>query len=156
MHRRQFVAAALGATGLAILGEQRVWSAPFGPKLKWQTDLKAARKLAVAEHKLLMVVFTAEWCAFCHKLVDNTISHRDLAPFVDRHFVPVMIDFDENKRIAEILEVDSLPNTVILSPQADLLVQRKGFASVASFKETLQAALDKQAEIVQVRAATGR
>ncbi|HUQ68423.1 MAG TPA: thioredoxin family protein [Planctomycetaceae bacterium] len=156
MDRRQFVASALSASLLTLAGRQFAWSAPFGPKLKWQKDLKVARKIAVADHKLLMVVFTAEWCAFCHKLIDSTISHRDLAPFVDRHFVPVMIDFDENKRIAEILEVDSLPNTVILSPQADLLVQRKGFASVASFKETLQAALDKQAEIVQVRAAAGR
>ncbi|MDZ4686528.1 MAG: thioredoxin family protein [Planctomycetaceae bacterium] len=156
MDRRQFVASVLGASGLALASGKLAWSAPLGPKLKWQTDLKVARKLALADHKLLMVVFTAQWCAFCHKLINSTISHRDLAPFVDRHFVPVMIDFDENKRVAEILEVDSLPNTVILSPQADLLVQRKGFASVASFKETLQAAIDKQAEIVQVRAAAGR
>lgn len=156
MDRRQFVAAMIGTSGFALAGGAAAWSAPLGPKLKWQKDLKVARKLALAENKLLMVVFTAEWCTYCHKLIDNTISHRDLVPFIDRHFVPVMIDYDANKRVAEILEVDSLPNTVILSPMADLLVQRKGFAQVASFKETLQSALDKQAEIVQVRAAGGK
>jgi thiol-disulfide isomerase/thioredoxin len=153
MDRRQFVASMLGASGLVFTGGTAARSAPFGPKLKWQKDLKVARKLALADNKLLMVVFTAEWCTYCHKLIDNTISHRDLVPFIDRHFVPVMIDFDANKRVAEILEVDSLPNTVILSPMADLLVQRKGYAQVGSFKETLQSALDKQAEIIQTRAA---
>lgn len=156
MDRREFVAGVLGAAGLTACGDGVTWSAILGPKLKWQNDLKAARKIAVAEEKLILVVFTATWCTFCHKLVDNTIQHRDLVPFIDRHFVPVLIDFDSNKRIAEILEVDSLPNTVVLSPQADLLVQRKGFAQVAPFRQTLQVALDKQAEIVQARSTAGQ
>lgn len=153
MRRRQFVATVVGASGFAALGGWAVAASPFGPKLKWQKDLKAARKLALAEDKLILVVFTAEWCTYCHKLVDNTVMHRDLVPFIDRHFVPVLLDFDTNKRTAEILEVESLPHTVVLSPMADLLAERKGFAQVAPFKQTLQSALDKQAEILQVRAA---
>lgn len=156
MDRRKFVAAMAASSGWALLGGSPAWAAPFGPKLKWQKDLKVARKVALTEDKLILVVFTATWCTYCHKLIDNTISSRDLVPFIDRHFVPVMIDYDTNKRVAEVLEVDSLPNTVVISPQADLLAQRKGYAQVTSFKETLQAAINKQAEIVQVRAAGGR
>lgn len=151
MDRRQFCFTVLGTTGLSLAASAAALGGPFGPKLKWQTDLKAARKVAAAEDKLLLIVFTAPWCTYCHKLIENTVSHRDLVPFIDRHFVPVQIDFDENPRVAEVLEVDSLPCTVILSPQADLLALRKGYAEVASFRRTLQSALDRQAEIVQVR-----
>lgn len=151
MDRRRFCLSLLGGTGLATAGAGAVWALPFGPKLKWQKDLKTARKLAADDNKLLLIVFTAEWCTYCHKLVENTISHRDIVPLVNRHFVPVLLDFDDNQRTAEILEVDSLPATIVLSPQADLLARSQGYATVEPFRQTLLSAVKKQAEIVPTK-----
>ena len=122
---------------------------PEGSGIDWQTDLKAAHKLAVRQQKPMLVVFGADWCFYCKKLEGETLGNRTMAEFVRREFVPVHLDFDRDEKIAEILEVKSLPCTVILSPKVDLLGRIDGYVKPSEYYTGLQKARALQARIAQ-------
>lgn len=124
-------------------------------RLEWQTDLKAAHKIAVRDQKPMLVVFGAEWCLYCKKLEGETLGNRLMADYVRREFVPVHLDFDRDEKIAEVLEVKSLPCTVILSPKVDLLGRIDGYVKPAEYYSGLQKARALQARILQAERSGG-
>ena len=156
MDRRRFCLELLG-TGAALGGLTRVVGAapPFAgqsaAKIQWNHSLKAAHKLAIAQDKPLLIVFGASWCTYCHKLERETLSDKRVVAVVERDFIPVHLDFDRDAKVAKILEVERLPCTVILSPQADLLQKHEGYAEYKEYHRTLQSALEKRDEIQQVK-----
>lgn len=128
--------------------------ASTGPAVKWQKSLKTAQKLAVQQNKPIMIVFGASWCTYCHKLERETLAEKRTAAMIDREFIPVHLDFNKEEKVAKILEVERLPCVVILTPDADLLMKYEGFAAPKEFQATMTAALEKRAEIQQVRSET--
>ena len=89
---------------------------------------------------------------FCHKLQRETLGQKDMIAFVEQQFIPLLLDYDKDKTAAKVLEVESLPCTVILSPQADLLTRFVGYAKADSYRGTLQLALDAQQKLAQTAA----
>jgi thioredoxin-like negative regulator of GroEL len=120
----------------------------------WQNDLKAARKQALQTGRPMLIVFGAKWCTHCGKFEQNTLGNPTMAGYINREFIPVHLDFDKEQMAAEILEVEALPCTVILSPDADLLGRVVGAKAPKDFWEALQDAKDEQARIRQARLAT--
>jgi thiol-disulfide isomerase/thioredoxin len=110
-------------------------------KIRWQTDLKEARAISVQDNRPLLIVFGAEWCTFCHKLERQTLSDPELVEYINTKFVPVKLDVEEHKRIASVLEVESLPASVILSPKADLLGTITGYFDKPEYQASLSDAL---------------
>lgn len=149
MDRRRFVTTVLGGIGLYGLTSSTGHALPFSPKIKWHNDLKTAYKVGKSQDKPLLILFSASWCTYCHKLIRESLGDKAMVEFVQTQFVPVLLDFDKDNKIAKILEVESLPCTVVLSPQADLLLQANGFQKTAAYRETLQSALDKRADMIQ-------
>lgn len=125
-------------------------------KVKWQKSLKTAQKLAIQQDKPIMIVFGASWCTFCHKLERETLGEKRTAAMIEREFIPVHLDFNKEEKVAKILEVERLPCTVILTPEADLLLKFEGYAEPKEYQTNLSAALEKRDEIKQVRSETVR
>ena len=121
-------------------------------KVQWQKSLKSAQKLAIQQDKPMMIVVGASWCTYCHKLDRETFADKRIATFIEREFIPVHLDFDKEAKVAKILEVERLPCTVFLTPQADLILRTEGYANVKDFQSTLSSVLDKRTEIQQVKA----
>lgn len=136
---------AAGSVIAAMPGE------PEKSKIAWQTDLKAAHKVAVKQQKPMLVVFGAEWCVYCKKLESETLERPGMAEYVRKEFVPVHLDFDQSAEIAEVLDVKALPCTVILSPEADLLGRIDGYVKAADYQATLNKAQRLQARIRQAQ-----
>lgn len=149
MDRRRFVSTVLGSLGLYGLASSTAHALPFSPKIKWNHDLKTAYRIGKSQDKPLLILFSASWCTYCHKLIRESLGDKAMVEFVESQFVPVLLDFDKDNKVAKILEVESLPCTVVLSPQADLLLQANGFQKSAVYRETLQSALDKRDELIQ-------
>ena len=164
MDRRGFISQVVGSTSAFALLANPLFAEPphagagaaGDSKLKWQKNLKTAQKLAVQQDKPMMIVFGASWCTYCHKLERETLNDKKTAALIEREFIPVHLDFDKEPKIAKILEVERLPCTVILTPEADLLVRSEGFADAKEFQSTLNSALEKRAEVQQVRASVNR
>lgn len=129
-----------------------------GPKkhLNWQPDIYTAHQVSVREGKPMLLVFGAEWCVFCKKLEQTTLAEPEMVKYINTHFVPVHIDVDKEKKVASILEVKSLPCTVVLSPDADVLGRIEGFAKAPALHRKLADARRQQAEIAPASGAGGR
>jgi len=154
---RQFTrrAAVLGALGL-LAGAQWVLAGGHENKsITWQTNLKAVHKVAREQNKPMMLVFGAEWCGYCKKLEKTTLENPQLSKYINSTFVSVHIDVDDEEKIAQILEVKSLPCTIILSPGADLLGRFEGYMQPAPMYQKLASAnklhLDGQSTASVVR-----
>jgi thiol-disulfide isomerase/thioredoxin len=155
MDRRRFCLTALGSGTLSLGALAGVW-AYSPPAIRWHKDLKSAHRVAVEQNRPMLILFSASWCTYCHKLQRETLGEKPMVAFVEQQFVPLLLDYDKDNAIAKILEVESLPCTVVLSPQADLLARLVGYAKSGSYRETLQAALDTQQRIRQVSATNER
>ena len=126
-----------------------------GPGVHWQRDLKSAHKLALAQGKPILIVFGADWCTYCHKLERNVINQPETAAYINANFVAVHLDADHDKKVAEILEVDSLPCTVVLSPNAELLGKFKGYAEAPKYTANLNHAQQVYRELQTAKAPGG-
>lgn len=123
------------------------------PAVAWQHDLKAAQKLSTKTGRPILIVFGAEWCTHCHKFEDTTLANPTMAGYINKEFIPVHLDFDECEETAQVLEVEAIPCTVILSPEADLLGKVVGAKASKDYWEALQDARDEQTRIRQARIA---
>ncbi len=128
-------------------------SAAPPPKLKakWHKDIYTAHKQSVATGKPMLLVFQAEWCGYCRKLERTTLSDPRMVEYVNASFIPVHLDLERDKKIAQILEVKSVPCTLILSPQADLLGKLVGYVEVERYHQVLERARRVQFKIKQAK-----
>ena len=120
-------------------------------KVYWHNDLRSAHREAVKLNKPILVVFGAKWCSYCRKLERTTLSNPGLERQIKSSFVAAALDLDKEKRIAKILEVRSVPCTIVLSPQADLLGKLVGYVEPQRYQHELKKALKVQTQIRQAR-----
>jgi thioredoxin-related protein len=147
MHRRDFGRIVV-STFLASSGWTPLCAAPPAKsKIHWQKSLHAAHDAAVEQKKPLLLVFGASWCTFCHKMHRETFTDRNLAALIEREFIALTLDFDKDTKAVEVLEVEQLPCTVVLSHEGDLLLKHVGFAKADAYQKKLQQALTKRQEI---------
>ncbi len=149
MNRITRRSAILGTWGVCLAAGVALAVGPETKAIHWQANLKDAHKVAIQRNMPIMLVFGAEWCGYCKKLEKTTLSNPQLAKYINSTFVSVHIDVDEEERIAEILEVKSLPCTIILSPNADLLGRLEGFMKPAPMFEKLTSAHKLYSEVQQ-------
>ena len=119
------------------------------PAIRWQTDLKIAHEISLVLNRPMLVVFDADWCSYCRKMEQTTLSEPKLISQINNDFVPVHLNLDDHGRIAEILEVKRIPCTVALSPRADLLGRLTGYVGLKQYGESLDRVLDLHKKVDQ-------
>lgn len=102
-------------------------NAGLAAELKWNTNLKQAAAESQKTGKPILITFTASWCHYCHKLMDETFTDQKVIARVNEYFVPVVLDADENDRAVELLGVEAFPSTVVISPELNVLAKIRGF-----------------------------
>lgn len=106
-------------------------------RIKWQTSLQKAAELAQKSGKPILVQFTAEWCTFCHKMLDETLSNQKIAKQINECFIPVVLDADANEQIVAALGVEAFPTTVVISSDLKSANRMVGFFQPAQFESQL-------------------
>lgn len=137
--RHGFVIAVLAAAGsmMAFAGRPTIFPKTPKPKIFWRTDLSKAHEESLKTKKPMLVVFDAEWCTFCQKMDQTTFSDGGIVTYVNNTFVPVQLSLEDHYRTAEILEVDRVPATVALTPNADLIGRVVGYVNADTYRESL-------------------
>jgi thioredoxin-related protein len=126
------------------LPSQTVKPPKAAPAVQWLDDLETARRASVATGRPMLIVFGGQHCVFCKKLDKEVFTHPVLARYMNSAFIPVHLDFEKNARAAKILDVKSLPTTVILSSEADLLGSIEGYVQTREFAEVLHKSIEFQ------------
>lgn len=123
--------------------------------VEWQPDLKSAHRIAVRDNKPLLLVWGADWCGFCKKLEQESLAHPTLAKYINETYVAVHLDYDKDEKVRDILEVERLPCTIVLTPQAEQLERFEGFLPASDVYKKLAAARQLHQELTQTAAQTG-
>ena len=112
--------------------------------IQWVYDLKSAHRASIASGRPMLIVFSGPKCFYCRKLENEVFAHPTVSRYINRAFVPVHLDLAKNREAADVLEVTSLPTTVILNSDADLLGSIEGFVASREYAEILHRALTYQ------------
>ena len=121
---------------LVILGMVAVAgvSALTQPKqvIPWRTDWTAAQAEAQKTGKPLFAYFTAEWCGPCQSMKGTTWADADVETAL-RDFIPVKIDIDQHKDLAEAYAIDAVPTFAVLDEEGRVLKTTSGALRAADF-----------------------
>jgi len=112
--------------------------------IRWVHDLRVAHHVSVATGRPILIVFGASWCGPCKKLQNEVLSQPRLATYINKMFVPVHIDIDQNRKVAETLEVKEVPTSVVLSSNGDLLAKFVGCVEAPQYAQALKESLAYQ------------
>src|SRR5690606_23007667 len=79
------------------------------------------RAMAEKEKKLLLIHFTAPWCAPCAALDANVYNQPSVAQIVHASYIPVKLNTDEFPATCERFGIIRMPTDVVITPQGHVL-----------------------------------
>lgn len=95
------------------------------PKINWLTYGEAQRQKD-GERKFF-IYFHADWCAYCHKLKKNAFADRSIIEYLNENYIPVIVDTDKEKRLADRFGVQGLPDLRFLTPGGEDIARWPGY-----------------------------
>ena len=117
--------------------------------IKWGNNLDSAFTIASKSNKIIMIDFMAEWCPPCKKMDDKTFSNTNIIK-KSNEFIPVRIDVDKQKDIAEEYNGNArkyggigIPNILFLDKEKNLIHQIVGFHNVDQLMGIMDSVLMK-------------
>ena len=113
----------------------------------------AALATAKREGKLLVLDFSAEWCAPCQRMIREVFPDPKVAVLLES-FVFLTIDTDAYPALAQKYRVVGMPDIRILSPDGKEIRQLLGFHDAESFAAALQASLEFSGSVGAVTGGT--
>src|SRR5262245_1322247 len=111
----------VGCVAVAALGLRSFADEPKSEQIHWAKGLRAAHDVSVQTDKPMLILVASESCPPCRKLKTTTLSDPRMVKYINSAFVPIQLDFEKDAKAIEILEVEQIPSTIVLSPDADLL-----------------------------------
>ena len=90
------------------------------------------------ENKPYFILFSAEWCYWCHEFADNTLVRQDVADYLNRYFVNVFIDIDIHNSAYVKYRAVGVPYTVFLNPDGSLYYKYAGTLYANNFIDVIK------------------
>ena len=117
--------------------------------IKWGNNLDSAFAIASKSDKIIMIDFMAEWCPPCKKMDNKTFSNTNIIKKTNE-FIPVRIDVDKQKDIAEEYNGNArkyggigIPNILFLDKEKNIIRQIVGFHNVDQLMGVMDSVLMK-------------
>ena len=92
----------------------------------WYTDFDTAQKVAIASNKLILVDFWADWCGPCKRMDQDVWSEEDIKNVME-NYVPLRVDFDTQRRLANQYGVRGIPFVAIIDANGKVLHNNLGY-----------------------------
>jgi len=148
--------AALSVTGVGACSPTAATTAPTqaaasvqatrAEPVQWADWSRATFDRAQRDDRLLLINVVAEWCHWCHVMEETTYADPEVAALLAEHFVTIRVDSDARPDVAERYRAWGWPATGILSPDAQPLVELRGFKTPTKFAALLRSLIaDKNA-----------
>lgn len=134
MHRWTWV---IGLAMIFVLGAD---AAAAGDKsegrIKWITFDEAHQQNQ--NNLKIMIFFHADWCMYCHKLEKNAFANREIADYINTHFLPVRIDTEKDRKTPARFGVRGLPDIRFLTPEGEGIARIPGYVEGNQFLTLLK------------------
>jgi len=108
-----------------------------GEEIQWRDDFRKAAIESNKTKKPMLVKITAPWCGYCHKMAKTTYKNKTVVQHVNKCFIPVTINADDNKKLVDTIGIKGLPTTVIISPDLDVVKKITGFKTASQLEKQL-------------------
>ena len=134
-------------TLIIVIGCQTQSGTIPSSKIAWHKDIPAAIETAQAKDKPVLIQFGAEWCPYCIKLNDETLSDSTVIEKLNA-FAVVKIDVDKDSALADSYQANArkyggvgIPNVLFLSKDESVLKHVIGFRNPEEFVAVLDSVL---------------
>jgi thioredoxin-related protein len=101
-------------------------SASAGEGIRWQS-YREGMALAQKEKKKVYLHFYADWCSYCKKMDRSTFQATEVMSYLNKHFVPVRVNTDQEKKIARRYNVRPIPDNWFIDGQGQRIANRPGY-----------------------------
>ncbi len=124
-----------GVLTVVLLATCQAWGQTA---LNWETNLEHARQQAAASGRLVLVHFSAPWCTACRKMEQEVLSQPTVQATINADYVPVRLNVDHNRILAQQYGVRSLPTDIVITPDGRLLERHPGFMEAHQYVARLR------------------
>ncbi len=112
-------------------------------------SLNAALKSASKQDKMLMLMFSADWCAPCNYMKEYVFTNKQISEFYNANFVSVYLDADKNKQFIEqvreqVGNVNALPSFLFFDKDKYFVYHFEGSQTTSDFLKKGHRALEEQ------------
>ncbi len=127
---------------LVVCGALGVWLWKLAPKqlLPYEHDEVSAFDHARAQHKGVMVDFSAEWCMPCREM-ERTFGDAEVFALITDNFVPLKFDVtagtDEDLARRTKYGAETLPSVLFLDTDGNVLQRVKKMTEVDEMREVV-------------------
>ncbi len=90
----------------------------------WFVNFDEAVKYAKKENKLILLYFYSEHCPYCYQVEEFVFSDENVEKFLEKSFIIVSINVDEDEEIVEKFFVFGTPTFIIYDPKREKVVGR--------------------------------
>ena len=95
-------------------------------KLEW-FDYDTGLLKASKDKKPIVIIFHADWCHFCKKMDNKTLSDKSVRDYLNKNFIVIKIDTQKDKKTASSYQVMGLPTTWFLESDATRIGPLSGY-----------------------------
>ena len=92
----------------------------------------------LAERQPYFLLFSAEWCHWCHEFAEHALAREEVYTFLNRHFINVFIDADIHTAAYARYRATGLPYIVFLNPDGSVHFKYSGTIYGDEFIEVLR------------------
>jgi thiol-disulfide isomerase/thioredoxin len=105
--------------------------------VRWRSDLESAKREAAETGRLVLLHFVATWCRPCRELEDTVLSQPQVMQAIEQHLVPLKLDLEKSRPIAQQYQVTSIPTYVVITPAGKVIGRGTGKSEMAKYLERL-------------------
>ncbi|MEA3330286.1 MAG: DUF255 domain-containing protein [Campylobacterota bacterium] len=91
--------------------------------ISWAKDYESGMKLAKAQNKPVLFVVSRDTCKFCVILKDTTFKDKTVVKALDRDYISIIAQIDENDYVPKELYAPGLPTIWFLLPDGRPMFQ---------------------------------
>lgn len=93
--------------------------------------------MAARDNRPILVQVTAPWCPHCERMKEVTWTDPQLVQLVGERFVAIEVNADEQRDFIDRMGIQSLPTTLVVGSDLQVLDRLQGFQSADQLLQTL-------------------
>ena len=102
--------------------------------LNWLNgSLEDALKRAKKENKILLIYIEAKHCPWCHKMLETTLSDKDVVRNLNKDYILYKVDIDSKEGKKYFNNVAITPTTLFVTSNKEVLEQIDGYLDTEFF-----------------------